>query len=231
MIALLIPVLARPHRAAPLAASIAQATTVPHRLVFICSPDDTEQIQACKDAGHPPLVVGWQPGRGDYAMKINAGLNMTDEEFVFTGADDLDFRPAWAEAALDRIERDEAGVCGTNDGKNPMVKRGQHSTHSLVRRAYIDECGGTFDETPGVLLSDAYSHQSVDNELVEAARLRGCFTFAELSLVVHEHPFWNNREGMDATYEKALRHGREDIRLFQRRKRAFLSAQRRVAQT
>jgi hypothetical protein len=212
----------------PLVESLAAATTVPYRLVFVCSPDDEEEQAACVEAGHPPLIVSWLAGPADFAKKTNAGFNMTDEEFVFTGADDLDFRPAWDVAALDRIERDQAGVCGTNDGYNPMVKRGAHSTHSLVRRSYIEECGGTFDETPGDLLWTGYDHQAVDTELVAAAMARGCWTFAELSLVVHEHPFWNKAVPRDSTYDKALLKGREDIRLFQRRKRAFMLAQRRA---
>ena len=153
---------------------------------------------------------------------------MTDEEFIFTGADDLDFRPAWAEAALDRIERDEVGVCGTNDAGNPMVKRGLHSTHSLVRRSYIDECGGTFDEVPGEVFYTGYDHQSVDNELIAVAKARDCWTFAELSLVIHQHPFWNKSVPRDATYDKALLRGREDARLFERRRREWVRAQRRA---
>jgi hypothetical protein len=225
-IAILVPVLARPHKAAPLAQNIQQTTTVPYHLVFVCSPTDDEQILACTQTGAFVLIADWYPGPGDYARKTNLGYRQTSAPFVFTGADDLDFQPGWAEAALERIEAEQAGVCGTDDCRNPMVKSGKHSTHSLVRRSYVDEQGGTFDAPPGRIFSEVYDHQYVDTELVAAAKARGQWAFSPESRVVHEHPFWNGRRGMDATYEKALARGREDGRLFQRRQRAFLRARR-----
>lgn len=226
MIAILVPVLGRPHRAAPLAENIALATSVPYRLVFLVSPSDDAQwgaIRELEEEGDDAVVCGWEPGPGDYARKINLGFRVTDEPFVVTGADDLDFQPGWAEAALKVAEQTGAGVVGTNDNANPMVKRGQHSTHSLVRRTYIEERGGSFDETPGVLYPECYDHQCVDNELVEVAGYRGEWAFASDSMVIHRHPFFDRTVVKDATYEKALRHGREDIRLLNARRRDWHS--------
>ena len=218
MIAVVVPVLWRPQNAQPLADSLAAATTVPYRLVFVASHDDPDEIDACRATGHTVLVAGWSAGRGDFAMKTQLAYDLTDEPFVFTGADDLEFQAGWAREALDRMAETGAGVCGTNDLGNPMVKAGKHSTHSLVRRSYIEGQGGTFDGIPGVLLCDLYDHQYVDTELVAVAIDRDEFVFARESRVRHKHPLWDRSVPRDATYERSLAGGLRDRRLFERRR-------------
>lgn len=189
------------------------------RLVFICSPGDTEQILACEETGEEVMVVGWEPGRADYARKINLGFHRTDEEWVFLAADDLAFSPGWAVEAVTVGERKSVGVVGTQDNGNALVKKGLQSTHSLVRRTYIEVFGGSLDG-PGLVYSEAYDHQYVDLELVEVAKSRGEWAFAKRSLVEHLHPRWHKAE-MDSTYEKAMRATKEDVRLYQQRMRGL----------
>ena len=226
-LAIIVPVLGRPRRALPLAESVSRATEG-FDLLFVCSPGDEEQIAACQATGALTVVADWEPGPGDYARKVQLGFRQCAAPFVFQGADDLSFEPGWAEAALAELERAGAGICGTNDLGNPLVMQGRHSTHTLVRRAYIEECGGTFDERPGQLLCEAYDHQFVDTELCWLARERGCWSFAAEARVAHLHPLWHPSVPRDATYEKALARGREDARLFMQRKQAWLRRQRRA---
>lgn len=226
MIAILIPCLARPANAAKVAASIHAATTVPHRVVFIAYMLDREQIAACRATDATVIETTWKPGVGDYARKIQLGYDLSDEPFVFQAADDLDFKPGWDAAALELIEHVQAGVCGTNDLHNPSVLKGTHSTHSLIRRDYIERRGGTFEETPGVVLSDAYDHQCVDVELVAVATAHGKYAHCHDSHVEHLHPLWHRRIPRDKTYERALAQGQEDIALYRRRLAAW---QARVA--
>ena len=222
MIAVLIPVLGRPHRVEPLIASLDAATTdVPLEIVFLCSPGDLDEIEACDATGETVIVAEWDAGAGDYARKVNLGYRETAAPYVFTGADDLDFQPGWAEAALEQLVKTDAGVCGTNDDANPLVKKGLHATHSLVSRAYVEECGATFDGKPGVLLHEGYDHQYVDTELVQVAMSRGCWTFAADAHVTHLHPFYDRGVARDATYEKGLARGRQDRRIFDNRLRAW----------
>jgi len=225
-VAVLVPVLDRPQNAQPLADSLAAATTVAYRLVFVCSPGDRAEIAACRDTGADVLVAGWEPGRGDFARKINHAYRLTGEPYLFQAADDVSFHPLWdveALAAITAGSGDGFGVCGTNDQANPLVRQGRHSTHSLIARWYVDECGASADG-PGSVFSEAYWHQYVDNELVGLARLRGCFTFAARSVVAHRHPVWRTADD-DATYRKGKLHVREDARLFaQRRQRWTRSA-------
>jgi hypothetical protein len=78
-IAVLIPVLDRPHRAQPLADAFREATTVPYRLVFLCSLGDDAEYDACNATGELTLRVPWAAGPGDWARKINHGYRHTTE--------------------------------------------------------------------------------------------------------------------------------------------------------
>lgn len=215
MIAVLVPVLGRPASAQPLADSLASATAVAHRLIFICSRRDEAKIAACRATSAEVMIVPWEPRHADFAKKINHAFSLTDEPFIFQGADDIRFHPGWDVQALALAHKTGAGVIGTNDLGNPMVKRGKTSTHSLIRRAYIEEQGGTFDGT-GTVFSEAYDHQYVDNELCEVARMRGQFAFAQRSTVEHLHPHWG-RGTDDEIYRKGQLHTLSDRKLFQQR--------------
>jgi hypothetical protein len=110
------------------------------------------------------------------------------------------------------------GVVGTNDLGNARVMAGEHSTHSLVRRSYIDE-QGTIDEQ-GKVLCEAYWHEYVDDEFVKTSMARHAWAFAEDSHVEHLHPGWG-KAPMDALYEMQrmrMKHGR---RVFWRREQMW----------
>lgn len=222
-VAVIVPVLGRPHAAQPLVDSF--AASIPRglaRLVFVCSPTDLEQEAACRDTGCLTITVPHDPGPGDFASKIQHAFDATDEPYVFQAADDVEFEAGWAQAALAAINDGRPfGVCGTWDGANPVVMRGHHSTHSLIRRAYVEECGGSWDG-PGSVFSQAYSHQWVDTELVELAKIRGCFTFAFDSRVLHHHPLYDRTVAYDPTYEKGLADSSADSALFHRRQAEWL---------
>jgi hypothetical protein len=215
-----IPVLGRPWRAASVYESATGATDVPHRVVFLVSPADDAQRAACVATGAEVIDVSWSPGPGDWARKINAAYYRSDEPWIFLGADDLCFCDGWASAALAVGEETDAGVVGTNDDGNPRVKAGQHSTHPLVRRSYVDALG-TID---GIgILCEQYDHQYSDDELVETAKSRGAWAFARDAEVEHLHPYFGKAE-MDETYEKALRATQADKTLFERRRHLWESA-------
>lgn len=221
-IEIIIPVLGRPHRAAAVAESAVQAATVFTRITFVCSPGDDAQIDACMNVGEAnTLIVDWEPGTGDYAKKINYAAALTDCDAIFTGADDLAFLKAWDQAAIETLGA--KGVCGTNDYGNPATMRGQHSTHSLVSMAYVRDPGATYLDGPGVVLHEGYDHQQIDTELVHAAQVRNMWAFSRGPGVEHHHPMWPKfGVSMDATYEKALRGGRVDQRLYGQRRRKFM---------
>ena len=94
-IVIVVPVLNRPHRAQPLADGCAAAATVPHRLVFVCSEGDTEQIAACDATGADTAILGGERRPGDFARKINEAYRFTSEPFLFQAADDVEFTRGW----------------------------------------------------------------------------------------------------------------------------------------
>lgn len=223
-ILVVVPVLNRPLNARPLVESLVAATEATWRLVFVCTPGDTAQIEACNDLaafdGVDVVVVPWPAGPADYAKKTNYAFGSSDEPYLLLGADDLRFHPCWDQAALDVAHEFDVGVVGTNDLGNGAVLAGRHSTHPLVARAYIDAHGGTFDATTGVVFSEAYAHQMVDSELVAVATARGCYAHCHGAVVEHLHPLWRKAE-MGATYRKALSDGAADRRLFEERQSAW----------
>lgn len=220
-VAIVVPVLSRPRNARPLVESVLRATTVEWDLVFVCSPGDTEQIAACDDIALWPnvdiLIVDWPAGPGDYARKIQAGYDLTDAPYVLLGADDLRFHPGWDTAALAVAREFDVGVIGTNDRANPSVIAGNHSTHPLVARCYIDTHGGSVGE-PGVVYHAGYDHQWVDSELVETAKARGCYAHCHDSVVEHLHPLFNHRVQSDSTYERGQQGGQTDRDLYESRR-------------
>lgn len=179
----LVPVLRRPHRVAPLIQSLTDSGA-DARLLFIVSRDDPEMRAAVNESGECSIVVDWPGGSpGDYARKINAGYRASTEPWLFTGADDLHFHEGWLENAL---RHRPAQVIGTNDLGNTRVLRGHHATHSLVLRRYADK-HGTIDR-PGEILFEGYVHEYCDDELVGTAKKRGVWAFAHDSIVEHLHP-------------------------------------------
>lgn len=214
------PVLDRPRNARPLVESLLAATRTDWRLVFMCSPGDTAELDACQDVavfdGVDVLVVDWSAGSADYARKINLAFELTDEPYLLLAADDLRFHAGWDVAALEVAHEFDVGVVGTNDLGNQQTVAGLHSTHPLVARCYVDRLGGVVGE-PGVVYHDGYDHQFVDTELVATARARGCYAHVKTAVVEHMHPLWGKGE-RDATYAKGLERGAADRRLFESRR-------------
>lgn len=213
-ILVIIPVLRRPHRAAPVLESIGAATTQPHRVLFVGSPGDDEEHAAVRAAGGDLLVIDRLPGRGDWARKIQAAYNVSDEPLIFLGADDLAFHPGWLEAAQ-RCLTAGIGVVGTNDLGNRRVMAGEHATHCVVTRDYVERFG-TIDQ-PGQVLHEGYWHEFVDDELVGTAKKRGAWAFAADAVVEHLHPNWGKAPS-DGLYDQQQARMRDGKRVYQRRR-------------
>lgn len=218
-LAVLVPVLARPHRVRPLLESIWE-TTPDAETVFLYSPGDEAETRALVDAGvqfyrpaHIAPVAFAVEVEGGYAQKVNAGVALTEAPLIFAGADDLDLRPGWLEAARARLT-DGVEVVGVND----LIPRGrEHATHFLMTREYAER--PTIDGEQGPF-STAYAHWYVDNELIETAKARGAYAYAEDAHVEHLHPLVS-KAPLDCTYELGNAHAAEDRTIFTRRRRLW----------
>lgn len=220
---ILVPVLRRPHRIVPVMESIEAATPEPHRTVFLANDDDHDELEALALAGAEVVRCSWPGGaKGDYARKVNLGYRSTTESLLFLGADDLHFHPHWLERAVARLGIPGVGVVGTNDIGNPRVIAGTTATHSLVTRSYVDEHGTVDGE--GVL-HEGYPHEYVDTELVETAKVRKAWAFAEDSIVEHLHPHWG-KAPTDELYEGQAARMKIGAKVWQRRRRIVARAGR-----
>jgi hypothetical protein len=204
--AIIVPVLGRPQNAKPFMESLRASGAPMAKVYAVTDHDDRETAEAWADAGAEVLIYDgaevliydFEDDPGTFAEKVNYGYGRTDEPWLFLAGDDVQFHPGWLDHAQ-HASRDGAHVIGTNDLHNPNVVAGEHATHMLIRRNYVDERGASWDG-PGVVCHEGYGHWFVDNELVTVAKQRGVWTFAKHSKVEHLHPLWGLAEN-DATYE------------------------------
>lgn len=214
-LAILVPVLGRPHRVKPLLDSI-EATTPGARVLFLADPDDEAEIEAIeRESIRGNLCVKLDTQGGNYATKINRGVGLTSEPYLFTGADDLLPEPGWFTAAAACL-RDGVEVVGVNDLIKRRAVRRQHATHFLVCREYVRH--GTIDG-PG-LFHEGYDHSWVDNEFIATAQARDAYAYCADAHVRHEHPM-NDTAPDDETYRKGRERFHEDRRLFEGRSRLW----------
>ena len=217
---IIIPVLRRPQNVGPLVQSISGTTHVSYATVFVASPGDQIEINELEQQNQFYLLMDQSyENNGDYAKKINHAFNETEAIWYFLGADDLRFHYNWFEEAMKTHSRTEACVIGTNDLGNPIVKKGEHATHSLVLAEYVAECG-TIDE-PGKILHEAYPHEFVDNEFVETAKCRGAWAFSHRSMVEHLHPNWK-KSANDAIYAAQPERMRLGKKVYEQRKKLWM---------
>ncbi len=213
-LAILVPVLERPHRVAPLLDSIEASTPGAH-VLFLADPGDAAERAAIVEgmrAQRSDLSIGALLDGGNYAEKINDGARRFLADFIFLAADDLEFQAGWFEAAKAAMT-DGAEVVGVNDLLRRRAARRGHATHFLISRSYLD-CG-TIDE-PEKLLHEGYDHSFVDDELIATAKKRGVYAYAAEARVRHLH--WMGRSAPDdATYRKGRARFEHDRGLFHER--------------
>jgi hypothetical protein len=134
---------------------------------------------------------------------------------LFAGADDLNFWDGWATHCRALFENPDTMVVGTNDLGNSDVQNGEHATHYLVRRSYLNNPGGVYGE-PGTFLNEAYDHGFCDREFTRTAILRNVFEPCLDAFVEHMHPAWAKAQ-MDATYARGYASDDADRKLYEER--------------
>lgn len=211
-----VPMLGRPHHIEPLLSSL-DATAPGARVVFGLTPTDRSVVDVVRRLRREHVLVDWKP-RGDYARKVNTIYRQSLEPYIFCAASDLRFHEGWWQAALDALAPG-VGVVGTNDLGSPRVIAGDHSTHSLVARWYADEFG--LIDQPGAVLCEAYVHEFCDDELVETAKARGAWAFAEAAKVEHLHPNWGKGDRGDRLYAQQRNRMRVGRPIYMMRRRQW----------
>lgn len=219
LVDVIVPVLHRPQNVKPLMDSL-RASTGLARAWFVIERGDVEVRSLVCECGANAIEYS-----GSFADKVNHayGAITSDAPWILLCGDDVRFRPGWLDHAEAVGNLYDAGVVGTNDLGNPHVMAGNHATHMLIRRSYIDEVGATFDGTPGVVCGP-YRHCFVDNELVLAAMKRGAWQMALGSIVEHLHPLWGKGEE-DDVYRLGYSFYEQDEALFNERAERFFGGQ------
>lgn len=197
MIDILVPVMQRPQNAAPFMESLAATVVLDAdvKVTVIPGPDPTvDEITAWVSAGARVTTCRRQPG--SFPQKINHGYILTAEPWMLLVGDDVRFHAGWFEAAVRYMESSGCQVIGTNDLGNGAVTSGQHATHPIINREYVDNLGASWDG-PGYVCHEGYRHCYVDDEIVHVAKQRGTWTSALDSIVEHMHPCWGKAEHDD----------------------------------
>lgn len=166
--------------------------------------DEGAGVVMCDALGMPP--------------KVNAGVKATHQAWVLFVGEDVAFHRSWDDAAL-AAAGNSFHVVGTNDLGHPKVMAGEHATHFLLRRSYINDPGCGWGE-PGVVMHEGYGHWFADDEIVTAAKQRGVWTSALDCVIEHLHPAWG-KAATDSVYELGARSEHADRLVFQARLAEF----------
>jgi glycosyltransferase involved in cell wall biosynthesis len=212
VIDIIIPTLGRPHKLAGIVANLEAVTVNPYRLLFAIEGKDTETYEAAAALGVGVVV---NERTKNYSGALNTAYELTDNPWLFTGADDLVWDQWWDRTCLATVDN-WFQVVGTNDLLNAHVLAGWHSTHSLVSRGYLDTVGGVADIGPGSFYPECYDHNYCDTEFVNTAKMRGRWRPCLDAVVEHGHVTSGKAEP-DETYLRSIRHYDDDDRLYEMR--------------
>ncbi len=196
-----------------LAASLKASTGLANLILVL---DDEAHQKELEDAGVDTTGAVLVPG--SFPVKVNAGYKATNAPWVQVVGDDCRFHPGWLDHQQWVAGLYEAKVVGSNDLANPRVMRGEHATHWMIDRTYIDEVGASWDG-PGVVTHEGYKHWFCDDEIVAAAKQRGVFQPASGAVIEHRHPITGLVE-TDEVYEANDKFSARDRALFERRLKA-----------
>jgi glycosyltransferase involved in cell wall biosynthesis len=214
----IVPVLHRPQNIEPLMKSLLASTGLARVWFVVEDGDDEVALEAVRCGGRVYFESG------SFAKKVNFAFNRLRNQgpapWVFLAGDDVRFRPGWLDHAQEVARRYGAQVVGTNDLANPRVMRGEHATHMLISRDYVEEHGSSWDGA-GVVCHEGYRHWFVDDEIVSVAKRRGVFQVSLASEVEHLHPMVGKAEN-DAIYDLGAEHSKQDEELFKARFKKFV---------
>lgn len=215
-----IPTFRRSYKLLDYIGHVREVTPLARHIVCIVERDDMDSYHIARGAGAIVVINHRSPS---YAGSINSAWECLQPDMFFCGADDLRFNPGWLEEALANVttadhpfHQDTPVVIGTNDIHNQEVARGEHATHYLVSKGYIEHFGGVIDKSAPVLY-EGYDHNWTDREFIGTAKLHGSFLPCLTSVVEHLH-FTFGLSQMDDTYQKTRRAVDQDQQLYEQRR-------------
>jgi hypothetical protein len=211
-VAIIVPTLGRAAALAPLVRNIAETTPEgAYAVCFVIDLADRDSRDAARE-----LDCRYVLADGTFPEKTNVGVAATEEPFVLSTADDVVFHPGWHEAAMAAFADPEVCVVGGDD-LSPQTNGGGHVTMPIVRRSYLEDPGGAWQER-GTIFHEGYHHNYSETELWQLACHRGVARFVPEIVIEHLHPNWG-KGVIDATYRRgAFANVAEDAKTFEQRK-------------
>ena len=149
-----------------------------------------------------------------FPTKLNYGYAHSTADWIQFVGDDVTFHPGWLDHQQWIADSYKAKVVGSADLANPRVMAGEHATHWMVARDYIEESGASWDG-PGTFAHEGYKHWFVDDEIVLKAKLEGVFQSALGAVIEHHHPIVGAPS--DRVYKKNDQHAERDKIRFRKR--------------
>jgi hypothetical protein len=207
-VTVVVPVLRRPHNAAPFMASLRESSPRTPLVMAVANRDDPTTAEAWRRAG---ALVGWcDEAPGSFAQKVNLASRFVLTDWMFLVGDDVAFHDQWIERALEGLP-DHVKVVGVSEipddadldrrfispDYESYLRSAEHTNHMFVRCDYVSREGASWDG-PGVVCGP-YRHWWTNNELIAVAKQRGVWEARPGSVVEHLHPYFGKGQ-MDATY-------------------------------
>lgn len=206
-VAILVPSLNRGYRMRPLVTNIHAATTVPHKIYFCVSDDESKrELDALGE---------WYLDDSDsddrrYVTRMNKLVrHIGDEETVFFGSDDVFHHLRWYEHAKSVM----------NQGYHLVVVNDMHNQNGTAALIHRDHIAHAVFDSPGDVFHAGYVHNFADNEQFYTAYLMGEYAKANASFVEHLHPVWGEANALpwDDTYHGARKGWDHDLALYETR--------------
>jgi len=203
----------------PLARNILENSQTLVKVFFVVEEDDAQSVAEAERLNKDLVSFVLNARKKTYAGAVNTAaryLLSQGFDYLFLGADDLDFRTGWDAEALETAKETGAQVIGTNDLHNPYVLAGTHATHYLIDCRYLTR--EPYDpDMAGQVLYEGYDHNYTDTEFIGAAQAAGIFAPCMTAVVEHRHPDWGIGS-WDSTYLKGRTGYGKDAQLYQSRK-------------
>jgi glycosyltransferase involved in cell wall biosynthesis len=199
-----------------LAASLKASTGLARLILVLDDEEHRDQLAEHVDVADSIIT----PGR--FPVKVNAGYKASDAPWIQVVGDDVTFHPGWLDHQQWVADRYGAKVVGSNDLANPRVIAGEHATHWMIARDYIEDSGASWDG-PGVVTHEGYKHWFCDDEIVVKAQSEGVFQMASGAVIEHHHPI-TGLVAYDSVYKRNDVYADRDRKRFQKRVRDHVDA-------
>jgi len=172
--------------------------------------DNDPEIYDYLKAKHLADILIYNTERLEAVASWNTGAAMANGDYLFTGADDIIFKPGWLDRALEAMQSRNYGVVAINDMHNGPDGP---ATHVLINRQF------SRDHLGGVLWCPHYVHYFIDTEVKIRAATIGRFHWCKEAIVEHQHPAAGKAKN-DSLYQESQKWWEQDERTFNERQKA-----------